>query len=49
MAEDRCICCGAVIPEGNLACINCLVYVKKEGSKDDGKTKNDRNEQAVRS
>lgn len=37
MAEDRCICCGAIIPEGNLACSNCLVYVKKEGSEDDGK------------
>lgn len=49
MAEDRCICCGAIIPEGSLACVNCLVYAKKEWSKEDGKTQNDRDEQTVRS
>ena len=23
--EDKCVCCGAVIPEGTMACPNCLV------------------------
>ena len=29
MSEDRCICCGAVIPEGVAVCPSCLVAVKK--------------------
>ena len=28
MNEDRCVCCGAVIPEGRMVCPNCLVTVK---------------------
>jgi len=28
--EDTCICCGATIPEGQQACTNCLVTVRKE-------------------
>ena len=36
MSEDRCICCGAVIPEGSYVCQNCLLTVK-EGSEGDGK------------
>ena len=23
--EDRCVCCGAIVPEGTMACPNCLV------------------------
>ena len=36
MNEDRCVCCGAVIPEGRMVCPNCLVTVKevKQESKD---------------
>lgn len=29
MMEDRCICCGEIIPEGMMACPNCLVASKK--------------------
>ena len=28
--EDKCVCCGAVIPEGTQVCPNCLVTVKRE-------------------
>jgi RNA polymerase subunit RPABC4/transcription elongation factor Spt4 len=34
MNEDRCICCGEIIPEGRMVCPNCLVTVKK-GEDDD--------------
>ena len=30
MNEDRCVCCGEIIPEGQMVCPNCLVYVKEE-------------------
>lgn len=30
MAEDRCICCGEVIPEGRMVCPYCLVSQKTE-------------------
>lgn len=30
MNEDRCICCGEIIPEGRMVCPNCLVVVKEE-------------------
>lgn len=23
MAENRCVCCGAIIPEGSQVCVNC--------------------------
>jgi hypothetical protein len=26
---DRCVCCGAIIPEGQIVCPNCLVTVKE--------------------
>lgn len=29
MAEDRCICCGEIIPEGRSVCPNCLVATKE--------------------
>ena len=35
MNEDRCICCGEIIPEGRMVCPNCLVTVKEEGEIDD--------------
>lgn len=28
--EDRCICCGAIIPEGNWYCPVCLICTKQE-------------------
>jgi hypothetical protein len=28
MNEDRCVCCGEIIPEGQWVCPNCLVTVK---------------------
>ena len=34
MNEDRCICCGAVIPEGRMVYPNCLVVVKKDTKKE---------------
>lgn len=37
MTEDRCVCCGAVIPEGRMVCPNCLVYVK-EGERNEEST-----------
>lgn len=30
MADNRCICCGEIIPEGMIACPNCLVVSKKK-------------------
>ena len=27
--EDRCVCCGEIIPEGRMVCPNCLVTVKE--------------------
>ena len=36
MAEDRCVCCGEIIPEGMMVCHNCLV-ASKEGGAEDGK------------
>lgn len=30
MSEDRCVCCGAVIPEGGHVCIKCLEKAKKQ-------------------
>ena len=27
MSEERCICCGAIIPEGRQVCPNCMVCV----------------------
>jgi hypothetical protein len=26
---DTCVCCGAIIPEGQMVCPNCLVTVKE--------------------
>ena len=23
MSEDRCVCCGEIVPEGTMVCINC--------------------------
>jgi hypothetical protein len=38
MSEDRCICCGAIIPEGVTVCPSCLLAVKprKEQRMTDG-------------
>lgn len=30
MAENRCVSCGEIIPEGMIACPNCLVVSKKK-------------------
>lgn len=32
MNEDRCICCGEIIPEGRQICLNCEYRVGKIGS-----------------
>lgn len=32
MNEDRCICCGEIIPEGRQVCLNCEYRVGKIGS-----------------
>lgn len=32
MNEDRCICCGKIIPEGRQVCLNCEYRVGKIGS-----------------
>lgn len=34
MAEDRCICCGEVIPEGMMACPKCHVSAKPKTNAD---------------
>lgn len=31
--EDRCVCCGEIVPEGRMVCPNCLLTVK-EGEED---------------
>jgi len=36
--EDRCICCGEIIPEGRMVCPNCLVTVKE--GEDNGQADN---------
>jgi RNA polymerase subunit RPABC4/transcription elongation factor Spt4 len=38
MNEDRCICCGEIIPEGRMVCPNCLVTVKE--GEDNGQADN---------
>ena len=36
MNEDRCVCCGEIVPEGSWVCPNCLVTVKEtENSKEE--------------
>ena len=32
MADNRCICCGEIIPEGMIACPNCLVVSKRQAT-----------------
>ena len=32
MSDNRCICCGEIIPEGMLACPNCLVVSKRQAT-----------------
>lgn len=29
ITADTCVCCGAIIPEGQMVCPNCLVTVKE--------------------
>lgn len=33
MSEDRCVCCGEVIPEGGHVCIQCMAKIQKKGCK----------------
>lgn len=28
MSEDRCICCGEIVPEGRMVCPNCMAKLK---------------------
>jgi hypothetical protein len=32
MNEDRCVCCGEIIPEGVMVCLSCLLAVKESES-----------------
>ena len=32
MNEDRCVCCGEVIPEGRQVCLNCENRMTKVGA-----------------
>ena len=32
MSDNRCICCGEIIPEGMIACPNCLVVSKRQAT-----------------
>lgn len=32
MSENRCVCCGEIIPEGMIACPNCLVVSKRQAT-----------------
>ena len=32
MNDNRCICCGEIIPEGMIACPNCLVVSKRQAT-----------------
>lgn len=34
MAENRCICCGEIIPEGMMVCPKCQVSVKPKTNAD---------------
>ena len=38
---DRCVCCGEIIPEGTMACPNCLVVSKKKKKENPWKQIND--------
>ena len=31
--EDRCISCGAIVPEGTMVCPQCIMKAKKEDKK----------------
>lgn len=33
--EERCICCGEILPEGACTCPNCLLYVRQENGDED--------------
>jgi predicted nucleic acid-binding Zn ribbon protein len=35
---DRCVCCGAVIPEGGWVCLNCSRFTVTAGGRRSGKT-----------
>lgn len=32
---DRCVCCGAIVPEGTQVCWNCLNYMFSTGHRKD--------------
>lgn len=35
MSEERCVCCGEIIPEGIQVCPNCMLAIKQDEGKDD--------------
>ena len=35
--EDKCICCGATIPEGGWVCVNCLSQLETEDDNENNK------------
>jgi predicted nucleic acid-binding Zn ribbon protein len=44
---EKCVVCGAVIPEGKQVCPKCENYTEAEILKTGGKFKNERIEQAI--
>jgi len=34
MSEDRCVCCGAIIPEGRQVCPQCQGEFNEKGSRE---------------
>ena len=37
MNENRCVCCGAVIPEGRMVCPDCERKAEQEQPRSEGK------------
>lgn len=37
LMEEKCICCGAIVPKETDVCPNCLLCVKQVGDNEDNK------------
>ena len=37
MNDNRCVCCGAIIPEGLQVCLACAIKAEKKEKKEDKK------------
>lgn len=40
--EDRCVCCGEIIPEGSWVCPRCLLHVRREDDNENNKVSQSR-------